>query len=167
MVSVQINVISTIFLPFGDYRFPQTSHFLQPTMTTLYRSLQPQPAEWPAGATAFEGAFLKLSDKVQGRPMTSGNWLTQQSWFPAGTCGSRDCSQSCARRTPPAARRGLFVLTSSLPLHTTRHASPAGASCPPGSLTTDTVHGLPTLRRPGRLGERPPLHWLLCLWAPR
>lgn len=105
MVSVQIKVISTIFLPFGDYRFPQTSHFLQPTMTPLYGSLQAQPAEWPAGATAFEGAFLKLSDKVQGRPMTSGNWLTQQCWFPAGTCGSRDCSQSCERRPPPAACR--------------------------------------------------------------
>lgn len=162
MVSVQIKVISTIFLPFGEYRFPQTSHFLQPTMTTLDRSLQPQPVEWPAGATAFEGAFLKLSDKVQGRPMTSGNWLTQQCWFPAGIVEA-----GTAVRAAHAARRCLFVLTSSLPLHTTRRASPAEASCPPGSLTTDTVHGLPTRRRPGKLGERPPLQRLLCLWAPR
>lgn len=81
--------------------------------------------------------------------MTSGNWLTQQRWFPAGTCVTWDWSQSHTLLC------WLFVLGLSLPFHTTRHSHPAGASFHSGSLTTDTVHGLPTLKRLGRLG-RPP-----------
>lgn len=52
--SVEIKVIIAVFFyPSEEDRVPQTSHFLQPTVTTLHRSLQPQPAEEPATAISF------------------------------------------------------------------------------------------------------------------
>lgn len=52
--SVEIKVIMAVFFyPSEEGRVPQTSHFLQPTVTTLHRSLQPQAAEEPASAISF------------------------------------------------------------------------------------------------------------------
>lgn len=61
--------------------------------------------------------------------MTRGNWLTQQWWFPAGTCVTWAWSQSHTLHR-------VSALSSSLLLHATRRSYPAPASSPPRRLTT-------------------------------
>lgn len=52
--SIEIKVIIAVFFyPSEEDKAPQTSHFLQPTVTTLHRSLRPQPAKEPAVAISF------------------------------------------------------------------------------------------------------------------